>query len=60
MVNVVYGSLRRTFQFLFPTSIKRGHTELKCPSSTSLNIDLQYTTKIRDPTQLENLAGARF
>ena len=55
---VINGNLRKPqtdFQFLFPISIKRGYTEFECPSSASLNtvIDLQYTTKIRDPTQLE-------
>ena len=32
-----YGSLRRTFQFLFPISIKCGYTEFECPFLASLN-----------------------
>ena len=50
-----YGSLRRTFQFLFPISIKGGYTEFECLSSASLNNRTTIYNQSQGPNPTGNI-----
>ena len=57
---LLYGSLRRTFQFLVPISIKRSYTEFEYPSSASLNNRPTIYNQSQGPNTTGNISLALY